>query len=86
MSWPSIDHSLLSPSGKTSRRARKAAQERVRQELFGDGLPFPACEQPTKKEQLLQNAKMWRGLADRGMSPRKHGKAAEKAELEASKL
>ena len=38
--WPAIDHSTLSPSGRVSKRIRKAALERTRRELFGDGLPL----------------------------------------------
>lgn len=34
MSWPSIDHSLLSPSGHISKRARKAALAREHDRLF----------------------------------------------------
>lgn len=35
--WPSIDHSLLSPSGKMSKRARRAAMDREREKLFPPG-------------------------------------------------
>lgn len=34
--WPSIDHGLLSPSGRTSKRARKAAMEREQERLWPD--------------------------------------------------
>ena len=77
---PSIDHSLLSPSGRVSKRARKAALERTRRELFGDGLPFPTCKQPSKAERLLREAATLRDLADRGMRPRAHRKEADKLE------
>ncbi len=82
----SIDHGILSPSGHVSKRSRKAYLERARQELFGDGLPYPQIEQPTRKEVLLQRAAMWRELAARGVGPRKHIKAAEAAEREAASL
>lgn len=39
--WPILDHGILSPSGRVSRRAEKAAKERVRKELFGPGIPYP---------------------------------------------
>ena len=65
-----------SPSGGMSKRARMAARERLRRQLFGDGLPFPKAKQPTKKETLLRQADELDALADRGMSPRKHRKEA----------
>ena len=83
MTRPSIDHSLLSPSGRVSKRARKAAQERVRRELFGDGLPYPTCKQPTQKERLLRQAKNLRELAARGMRPKAFIREAEELEKQA---
>lgn len=86
-SWPSIDHSILSPSGHVSKRTRNAALERTRQELFGkNGLERPKAKQPSEKERHLANAKMWHDLADRGMGVRKYRKLALDAEAKAAKL
>lgn len=39
MTWPVTDAIALgSPSGRISKRALRAAQERIRKQLFGDGL------------------------------------------------
>lgn len=87
MSWPSIDHSFLSPSGKISKRSKDAYIKRFAKELFGpEGLKPPQCQQPTEKERLLRNAKMWRDLATNGMSPRKYNKMADQAESQADLL
>ena len=84
MTWPCIDHSTLSPSGHVSKRARKAALERTRKELFGpDGLVRPTCPQPTKRERLLHRARELRALAARGMSTRAFNREAERLEREA---
>ncbi len=83
---PSIDHGFLSPSGRVSKRARKAAQEQTRRELFGDGLPYPTCKQPTERERLLRHAARLRDLAERGMSPRAFIKDAEMLEKKAADL
>ena len=82
---PSIDHSFLSPSGRVSKRARKAAQEITRHELFGDGLPYPTCKQPTDRERLLQHAARLRDLAERGMRPKAFIREAEALEAQACK-
>ena len=84
---PAIDHSTLSPSGRVSKRTRRAAQERTRLELFGpDGLQRATTPQPSKRERLLAQAAELRELADRGMSPRKHRKEATRLEAEADTL
>ena len=83
---PSIDHSILSPSGRVSKRARKAALERARRELFGGGLPMPRCEQPTAKTHLLRQAAELRALAARGMKPRTFTKEADYLERMAALL
>ena len=83
---PSIDHSVLSPSGRVSKRARKAAQERMRRELFGDGLPYPRCKQRTEAEMLMLQANRLRDLADRGMTPRAFRKEAAECEARAKQL
>ena len=84
--WPSIDHSILSPSGRVSKRARNAALERTRRELFGDGLPYPTCPQPTERECLLRQARNLRDLAARGMKPRAFTKEANILERMAALL
>lgn len=63
---------LTSPSGRVSKRALHATQERIRRELFGDGLQQVPVPQPTGREADLQKAAEFRALAARGMSPRKH--------------
>ncbi|HDZ27368.1 hypothetical protein LCGC14_1184160 [marine sediment metagenome] len=85
--WPSIDHSILSPSGKISKRSKDAYMKRFVKELFGpDGLQPPQCQQLTEKERLLRNAGMWRDLANRGMNPGKYNKQADEAEAKAALL
>ena len=79
-----MDHSVLSPSGRVSKRAEKAAKERVRRELFGDGLAFPSCQQPSKRESLLRQSQDLRELAARGLKPRAHIKLAAALENEAN--
>ena len=85
---PSIDHSILSPSGRCSKRARKAALERERKRLFPPGFDLKGgpTPQPSNKESLLRHASRLRDLADRGMHPRKYRKLAAQAEAEAAKL
>ncbi len=70
---PSIDHSFLSPSGRVSKRARKAMLAQVSRELFPDGLSRPRCKQPTENERLLRHAARLRDLAAGGMRPRQQG-------------
>jgi len=74
--------SLTSPSGTMSKRARKAANERLRIALFGkEGLVGPQSpEQPSSREYLLRRAAELRGLAERGMHPRKYRKEADRLE------
>lgn len=75
---------LSSPNGRMSKRARKAANDRLAKMLFGDGLSLKcATPQPSEKERLLRQAKTLRDLADRGMSTRKFTKEAERLEQEA---
>ena len=83
MTRPFIDHSLLSPSGHVSKRAKRASDERVRRELFGDGLPWPTCPQPSERERLLRQAAELRGLASRGMKPRAYLRRAKRLEARA---
>ena len=48
---PSIDHSLLSPSGRVSKRARKAALKREQARLFPPGY-WEAIKEENKKEMM----------------------------------
>lgn len=82
-----IDHSLLSPSGRMSKAARERALTREAERLF-DGVDIrpkgPA--QPTEREAMLQQAARLRDLAARGMHPRKYVKEAERLEFEAAHI
>lgn len=76
--------SLTSPSGRMSKRARKAATERLRVALFGpEGLQLPKPPQPTRKEYLLQRAKLLRDMAN---GRKKYLRIAAECEAEAAKL
>ena len=75
---------LSSPSGQMSNAARQRASERLRRELFGDGLEGPKVQQPSKRESNLRRAAELRELAARGMRPRAHIKEAERLEKEAN--
>ena len=77
---------LSSPSGHMSKRARKAAIERLGKALWPDGFPQPMTPQWDRKESLLRRAKELRELAARGMHPRAYIKQAEKWEAEAGKV
>lgn len=85
--WPSIDHSLLSPSGHMSARARKAAMRREVEQLFAGMVLTPAPpRQPDKRERLLREAAQCRDLASRGFRPRAGIKQAEWCEQQAALL
>jgi hypothetical protein len=72
---------MSSPSGRMSKRARAAAEERLRVALFGEhGLQRMECPQEAERDNLLRRAKQLRGLADRGMKPRAYLKGAQKLE------
>lgn len=78
---PSIDHSILSPSGRVSKRARRAALARATAVLFPDGFPEPQPPaQPSEREADLRQATRLRELAARGMHPRKYAKEAARLE------
>ena len=87
---PSIDHGLLSPSGKMSKRARAAALERERKKLFPPGFwdvkVSPEEALAKKIAGIRRSAKNMRELAARGMSPRKFTCQAERMEKEADML
>ena len=76
---------LSSPSGRMSKRARKAAEHRLFVALFGDGecLRPQLPVQPSECERLLEQAKKLRELAARGMCVRKYLREAERLEQEA---
>ena len=82
---------LSSPSGRMSKRARRAAEQRLAVALFG---PNGATReeicgvqpQPTERERLLRQAARLRDLAARGMSPRKFTREADRLEQLAATL
>jgi hypothetical protein len=76
---------LSSPSGRMSKRARKAAEKRLHTALWPDGFPAPTCPQPSKQERLMRQAKELRDLADRGMKPRAYRRKAEQLEQQAQR-
>lgn len=82
---PSIDHSLLSPSGRVSKRARRAAMDRETKRLFA-GVDWKDAPIPRKAEHLLSQAAELRRLADCGMRPKRHRELAAKLEAEAAAL
>ena len=89
MNRPCIDHTILSPNGRVSKRAREAALKREHDRLFPPGFwdapeKSEAERAAEKRERLLRSAANLRELADRGMSPRKFRKEAEKLEAEAA--
>ena len=90
-SGPTIDHSLLSPSGHMSKAARAAALKRETDRLFPAGFwdkPQLTTVEHTQQEvkRLLRTARGLRELAARGMSKHKFTLAAKKLEQEAEGL
>lgn len=85
--WPSVDHSLLSPSGHMSKAARKRANKREYERLFGDidFTPKPSTDSD-KAKALIRQAAFLRGCAARGMHVRSYPKEAARLEAEADKL
>ena len=83
---PTIDHGLLSPSGRVSRRAREAFFKREAARLFAGVDLSPPVPQPKESVKLRQHAAMLRELAGRGMRPRYHRKHAAIAEAQAIAL
>jgi len=87
---PSIDHSLLSPSGKISKAARKRAMERYGKEVEEWEASQVETEeekqvraqdaQDSKRRQDLSMAKKLHGFADNGFGPKKHRKEALRLE------
>lgn len=91
ISRPSIDHTLLSPSGRASKRARDAALKREAARLFPPGYfdaPTKSAQQiaSEKAATLRRSAANLRDLAARGMSARKFLREAAKLEARADEL
>jgi len=83
---PSIDHSLLSPSGRMSKRAREAAMRREAERLFAGIDLNPPVPQPTEAVRLRRAAAQLRDLAGRGMSTKKYLHKAAELEAQAELL
>jgi hypothetical protein len=79
-----------SPSGRMSKRFKRASDERLRVALFGkEGLqrqPEPPPTHAEHAESLRRTATELRGLAERGMKPIAHRKEADRLEAEAAAL
>lgn len=89
--WPRIDHSLLSPSGRMSKRARAAAMERERVKLFGEqGLQSRAIQnKPSSADRIIQltaEAKRCRDFVANGYRTRAFTKQAEECAAEIARL
>lgn len=89
---PSIDHTGLSPSGRVSKRARKAWLEREAARLFPPGY-FAEIEREHQARldaehpaRLRHRAADLRALAARGMQTRALTKEAARLEAEADRL
>ena len=91
MRHPAIDHSLLSPSGTVSKRARKAAMQREHDRLFPPGYwdaPKLTEQEAAQQEAqtLRRSAGTLRDLAARGMQRRTFTRKAEQLERQADEL
>lgn len=89
--WPSIDHSLLSPSGKASKRARVAALKREGERLFPPGFwdagPLTAAQVLGRRILALRRrAANLSELADRGMNPARYRRVAASLMAEAERM
>jgi hypothetical protein len=71
---------LSSPSGRLSRRTRRAAVERLRRALFSGVDVRGSVAQPSARTALVRHAAELRALAARGMKPRAYVKRAEELE------
>jgi hypothetical protein len=90
-SGPAIDHTILSPSGRVSKRARDAALKREAARLFPPGFwnqPEKSAAElrSAKAESLRRSAANLRELAARGMSAKKFTREAARMEAEAAAL
>lgn len=91
MDRPSIDHSILSPSGRCSKRAREAALKREYGRLFPPGFWDVVADTPEEATAkrialLLGSAKRLRDLAAMGMSTKKYTREADRLETAAANL
>jgi hypothetical protein len=78
---------MLSPSGKVSTRARKAALRRAAAELFPPGYwDVPGQSADDRRKSLLFAAAHMRFLATSGFRARAHTKEAERLESLANQL
>lgn len=91
MERPAVDHGLLSPSGRVSARARRAARRREHARLFPPG--YWALREVSEPDQLRRladaaerQAAQLRDLAARGQRPRAYPKKAAELEAQATKL
>jgi hypothetical protein len=81
-----IDHSILSPSGYVSKRTKKQTLERVRENLFGNGLESPRVQQQTEAEYLKHRIALLRDLAARGLGTRKYKKLADRIQKQLGEI
>ena len=75
-----------SPSGSMSKRSKRFFVERLRRDLFGDGMKRSEPEQPTEIVRLRRQADELMGLAERGMKPRAYKKKANELYAMADEL
>lgn len=85
--WPSIDHSLISPDGHMSEATRRRVEKRENERLF-EGCDFKTPPETIAEKQiaLRQTASLLRDLAERGLHPRKYKREAAKMEKKATEL
>lgn len=88
---PEMDHGMLSPSGRVSKRARKAKLAIETARLFPPGYwdkPVPTAAQAAAQaaRQQRRHAIRLTDLANRGMHPRKYKKEAARALTKAEAL
>lgn len=77
---------LSSPSGRMSKRARKAAMARLGQQLFPNGIPRKLLEPESRLAYCERWAREYRQLAASGMRTRYFTKQADALEAEAAEL
>lgn len=88
---PSIDHTILSPSGRCSKQARDAAMKREAAKLFPPGfwdkpVLTPEEQAKNKADELRRTAKTLRDLAARGMNSRRYAREAAELEQQADSI
>lgn len=88
---PCVDHSILSPSGRCSKRARDAAMKREEARLFPPGFWDPPAKSEAqfrddKIASLERQVKELRALASRGMQVRAFTRAADRFEEQLAQL